>query len=206
MYSDRLQKALAMLAILLIAGGIIVTAMPDPDFSGPAITIITTSPGGKVTFRIHFYLLRFKTYLGPILGPDAYRNQYLSKIELPDPANIYSRAIRVWDPDGTLYIYLGNIVLQKSPSGADMSYFVDIYFDPSDQDGWSKVPRTDIPGIYKVDFEGRYYLSDGSTGQFFFNENFDILHEFRAPEMPALPVALVLSGIAVLLLRKRLLK
>ncbi|MBS7626468.1 hypothetical protein KEJ51_05460 [Candidatus Bathyarchaeota archaeon] len=211
MSRERLKKILAVLSIVLIANGVTI-ALAEGYWSAPKITIITSGPGQPVTFRIHFYLLRYSgTYNSwTLIGPSTL-NPNLWKIELPN--GIYpAPAVRVWDPDGVEYQWVGPVIVVQKPGvnpgnpGADEGYYVDIVFDPNDQDGWSKKPDTSKTGWYRVDFDGRIFLSDGKEEPFMWTRYFDIEHRFYVPELPALSLALVFSGLTMLFFRKRLAK
>lgn len=209
----KVQKVIMVLCLLFIANGIVI-AIADPGYwSAAKVSIITSGPGQPVIFRIHFYLLRYEgTYNSwTVIGPSPL-NPNLWRIELPGYTT--SVAIRVWDPDNVEYQWVGPpkpIVVQKpgvTPQnpGADETYYVDIVFDPNNQDGWSKKPETSKIGWYRVDFDGRIFLSDGKEEPYTWSQYFDIEHRFYVPELPALSVALVLSGLVMLLFRKRLVK
>lgn len=213
MSREGMQKVLATLSMLLIASGVAI-AMADPGiWSAAKITIITSGPGQPVIFRIHFYLLKYQGTWDSwtLIGPSPL-NSKLWKIELPGYTT--SVAIRVWDPDGVEYQWVGPpkpIVVQKPGvneynPGADETYYVDILFDPNNQDGWALVPNTSKSGLYKVDFDGRYFLSDGQEEPYIWSQYFDIQHGFYVPELPALSVALILLGFTMLFFRKRLIK
>jgi hypothetical protein len=207
-----LERILMSLSILFIASGVI-AAIADPGWSAPKIEIITYGPGQRVTFRIYFYLFEYQGTWNSwtIEGPSPL-NDELWKIQLGRPG--LAPAIRVWDPDGVEYQWVGPpvpIIVQPSGvdpqhPGADESYYLEIVFDPNDQDGWDRVPNTGKTGLYMVDFDGYIFLSTGGEQPFSWRQYFDIAHTFYMPEMSAASVALLLSGLAMLVLRKRLVK
>ncbi len=202
------------LSILLIANGV-VTVIADPGWSAPEIKIFGGVPGNPVTFRIYFYLLYYEgTYNAWTLRGPSPLNPYLWKIELPNgiwPAP----AIRVFDPDGIEYQWVGPTIVVQKPGvgpgnpGADSGYFVDIVFDPNDPNWWDKWeirPDTSKPGRYRVDFDGRSFLAGVPDRPFLWSRYFDIEHKFYVPEISSISVALILSGLTMLVLRKRLVK
>jgi hypothetical protein len=209
MSSTGFQRILVGLSTLLIAAGVIAAS---GYWTAPKITIITSGPGQPVIFRIHFYLLDYDGTWNSwtLLGPSVENNK-LWKIQLPGAE---APAIRVWDPDGVEYQWVGPpvpIVVQKPGvdeyhPGADENYYVDIVFDPANKNGWNRVPDTSKPGKYRVDFDGNVFLSTGGPQPFITELYFDILHGFYVPEMSSISIALVLSGLAMLVLRKRLVK
>lgn len=207
MYRGSFPKILVVLSTLLIASSIIMTAFAV--WSAPKIEIITSGPGQPVIFRIYFYLLEYDgTYNSwTLIGPSPVNNE-LWKIQLPGAP---APAIRVWDPDGIEYQWVGPpvpIVVQKpgvneNNPGADENYYVDIVFDPNNKNGWSRVPDTSKTGKYRVDFDGLIFLSTGGEQPFLREMYFDIEHGFYVPEITGISAALVISGLAMLILRKR---
>lgn len=207
MSKECVRCILVCLSILLIANGVVVTLA---YWTAPKITIITNGPGQPVIFRIHFYIVDYEGTWNSwtVLNDPSVENHRLLQIRLP---GAQAPAIRVWDPDGIEYQWVGSsIIVDKGGAvGGDENIYVDIVFDPNNQNGWSNVPVTSKPGLYKVDFDGLIFLiNDGQQdGQPFQTElYFDILHRFYVPEMPSISVALVLSGLTMLVLRKRLVK